>query len=210
MAAGLKKTLFTAKSCVSFNVTDGAKTVLVDVKNQSQWQLTLKKTDEIFNIYRDDHKGCLQSGGERGRISQGVVRPHALKFWNDFNQGKDPPSRMTPVNAGGMSGFGNRPRMAFEYVLKVGDPVSVTGTLRQVNGSLVLVADSASNITNAVSMKFWSQLEPAAVAPVEPQVLQMSPFTHRPSQQPTLLHRHDLQKPASHCDSAATSDMLLK
>lgn len=183
---GAEKTLFIAKCCVGFNVTDGVRTLHVDVKEQSEWLLHLKRTDVIHNIYRDDEQGCLQSGGEKGRRSQRRERPYALKFWHDFNQGKDHPSRMTQANGKGMSGFGNRPRMALEYVLKVGDPVAVKGTLRLVKGSLVLKADSASNITNVdTARKFGCQLGSPMVAAAKPEVLQMSPYQH--TQQQTLL-----------------------
>merc|ERR1712232_117238 len=160
-------------------IVDGEHEVLVELTDQSSYHFNLKLTlsSNIFNIYRDDQKGCLVSGGDQpGQNSKRVARPHALKFWNDFNGGKDPPSKMTGVNDA-MKGFGNRPRFAREHVLKVGDKVAVLGTLRKSNGGMKIEADSHGEITNdpciAPALKTCSCRQPATNTVGEPVLMKM-------------------------------------
>lgn len=152
---GAQKTSFTARSCTSFDLVDGPQSVRILVSAQSQWRLDLNKTGDIFNIYSDSQTSptILYSGGAKiGLKSEAKPRPNALKFWRDFNGGKDPPERMTPFEGKGMVGFGNRPRMAREYVLSVGDFVSVVGTLNKTaDGDLVLEAAGRGYITNSTA-----------------------------------------------------------
>eukprot|EP00747_Dinoflagellata_sp_TGD_P164014 gnl/TRDRNA2_/TRDRNA2_183373_c0_seq1.p1 gnl/TRDRNA2_/TRDRNA2_183373_c0~~gnl/TRDRNA2_/TRDRNA2_183373_c0_seq1.p1 ORF type:complete len:254 (+),score=48.08 gnl/TRDRNA2_/TRDRNA2_183373_c0_seq1:88-849(+) len=145
---GAFKWLFSALKCVPFYVVDGTKVILVDTTGP--WKVFLQHRRDVHNILRDEQTQDLVSGGDKpGRYDQLKQRPNAMKFWNDYNGGKDPPNLMTPINApNGFAGFGNRPRGAKEYSLAVGDLVAVVGTLRRTDGGFKLDPGSSGAITN--------------------------------------------------------------
>jgi hypothetical protein len=151
---GAQKMLFNGKSVVNFYIVDGASQILIDVgTDQSKWDLRIKKSDDVWNIYREHETGQLVSGGTGpGQKEQVKPRPQGRHFWDTFNAGKDSPDNMTAIGGKGMAGFGNRPRMAREYVLSVNDVVAVIGILRKTADGLRIEADSESIITNNASV----------------------------------------------------------
>lgn len=151
---GAQKTLFTGKSLVNFYIVDGSSQILVDVgKDQSKWEVRIMKTDDVWNIYREEATGEIMSGGDGpGKTSQAKVRPQGRNFWDTFQGGKDPATNMTVIGGKGMAGFGNRPRMAREYVISLNDMVAVVGILRKTSDGFKIEADSDAIITNDKSV----------------------------------------------------------
>mmetsp|Transcript_43571 Transcript_43571/g.138739 ORF Transcript_43571/g.138739 Transcript_43571/m.138739 type:complete len:204 (-) Transcript_43571:49-660(-) len=143
------KPVFTARSAVSFKVTDGLNAILVEVSDPAAWRLRLRLGHHAHNIFRDDRRGCLVSGGDRpGMHSQVQPKPCALQFWADFENGRDPVDRMTCIQEVGRF---NRPREAKENFVAPGDAVAVAGTLMRVGPERRIVSDDRAAITNLAS-----------------------------------------------------------
>ena len=149
---------FRAEAALDFFVTDGTSKVRVCIPDVTAWAWRLRETHSAFNIMRD-MAGMLHSGGNPNEHRKIEPRPDAAQFWERLNGGRDPLERMqlipavrnpgraasTAMGVGGFAEDLQRPRMAVEQTLQLGDTVAVLGLLGEsADGELTITPQLAN------------------------------------------------------------------
>lgn len=150
---GVSHGAFRAQSAVDFYVvTDSGTKIRVAVPDVEAWTWRLGTSHTAFNIMIDKTGTTLYSGGKMHEHSAIEARPDAMLFWERLNGGRDPVSMLqripvdradgtafTTVGPGHNAEDLNRPRMAVEQTLQLGDAVAVLGVLGVAeNGELTI------------------------------------------------------------------------
>jgi hypothetical protein len=181
---------FRAQTALPFYLADGGVKIRVLVPDVEAWGWRLATTHTAFNIMRDE-EGMLWSGGDRPHQHSAIeARPDGAIFWERLNGGRDPlnmlqliPASRTDggewTDSGALRAVGGaynaedlqKPRMAVERTLQLGERVAIIGVLGATEDGEITISPQMpkgkGTITNDASFA-KSSLGPGAGAAAPP------------------------------------------
>ena len=128
-----------AQSALDFWVASGSARVRVLVPQADAWAWHLRQTNCTHNLMVDEAGLNFVGGGKKHYYNELKPLPDGMEFWETLISPYEPVSMIQKF--GGPRGDDvQKPRMAIEQTLRIGDPVAVVGVLGQTEAGELTIS----------------------------------------------------------------------